>query len=244
MRCLTTATALVLLSLVAPSLRTDVARGARQCPTVKISCWDTMTCGELLTFTAKVSDAAADAKLSYNWTVSAGKIASGQGTSSIKVDTTGLAGISVEATVQVTGLPEGCAGKAMCETALICDPLARKFDEYENIHFNDEKARLDSFAIELQNDPTPQGYLICYGGRRGRANEAQSRCDRAKDYLAKVRSINALRIVTVDGGYRGKLIVELWIVPSGATPPTASPTIDPSEARFIKGKPKGRARHH
>ena len=40
----------------------------------------------------------------------------------------------------------------------------RKIDEYGNIRFNDEKARLDNFAIELQNDPTAQGYLVCYGG--------------------------------------------------------------------------------
>jgi hypothetical protein len=107
----------------------------------------------------------------------------------------------------------------------------RKIDEYGNIRFNDEKARLDNYAIELQNDPTAQGYLVCYGGRKGRAGEAQKRCDRAKDYLVTTRGIDSSRIVTVDGGYREDLTVELWVVPSGATPPAASPTVDPSEVK-------------
>ncbi len=83
----------------------------------------------------------------------------------------------------------------------------------------------------MQNDPTSQGYLVCYGGRRGRTGEAQRRCDRAKDYLVTTRGIDGSRVVTVDGGFREDLTVELWIVPSGATPPAASPTVDPSEVR-------------
>ena len=35
---------------------------------------------------------------------------------------------------------------------------AMKFDEYGNIKFNDEKARLDNYAIQLQNEPGAQGY--------------------------------------------------------------------------------------
>jgi PKD-like domain len=203
---------------------------------------DMMTCGELSTFTAEVGDAAAGAKLSYNWTVSAGTIKSGQGTSSISVDTTGLGGASLEATVQVAGLPEGCAGKAACATALICDPLDRKIDEYGNIAWSDEKARLDNFAIEMQNEPTARGYLICYGGKVGRAGEAQRRCRRAKNYVSGRRGIEASRIVAADGGYRENLTVELWVLPPGAAPPSASPTVDPREVRFIRGRPKGRAR--
>jgi hypothetical protein len=45
--------------------------------------------------------------------------------------------------------------------------------------------------------------------------------------------------VTVDGGYKEDLTVELWIVPSGANPPTASPTVDPSE---VKATPAPRPR--
>ena len=105
----------------------------------------------------------------------------------------------------------------------------REIDEYGNIRFNDEKARLDNYAIALQNEPGAQGTIICYGGRVGRAGEAQARCDRAKNYLVNERGIDASRISTVDGGFREELTVELWVVPTGAQPPTVSATVDPSE---------------
>lgn len=243
MRRLTTTIALVLFPLAAPLVFTDAARGTQQCPTVRVSCMDTAGCAKSVTFSAEVSGSAADAKLSYNWTVSAGTIKSGQGTSSITVDTTGLAGISVKAAVQVTGLPETCAGRATCATALICEPGPERFDEYGNVSFNVAKARLDNFAAELQNVTTTQGYLVCYGGRRSRLGEAQGRCNRAKNYLVKMRGIDVRRIVTVDGGYRETAAVEMWVIPSGFFPPAASPTVDPREVRFITGKLKGRARH-
>src|SRR5204862_4577198 len=175
---------------------------------------------------------------------SAGTITSGQGTSSITVNAS--AGQTITATVDLGGLDPNCPKTASCTTSIKPPPPgSRKFDEYGNIRFNDEKARLDNFAIELQNDPTSQGYLICYGGRRGRAGEAQRRCDRAKDYLVTTRGISADRIVTVDGGYRENLTVELWIVPQGATAPTASPTVDPSEVKATAApRPRGRRRGH
>src|SRR5205823_13125607 len=98
----------------------------------------------------------------YNWTVSAGTITSGQGTTSITVDTKGLGGQTVTATVEVGGVEPTCTNRtASCSSRVRPRPKpAIKFDEYGNIRFNDEKARLDNFAIQLQNEPTAQGYII------------------------------------------------------------------------------------
>lgn len=99
-----------------------------------------------------------------------------------------------------------------------------KFDEYSNLSFSDEKARLDNFAIHLQKDePQFKGYIIVYAGPRARSGEAQARAKRAKDYLVKVRRIDAARIVTIDGGCREQLEVELYALPSSMSPPTANP---------------------
>ncbi|HEX5706306.1 MAG TPA: PKD domain-containing protein, partial [Pyrinomonadaceae bacterium] len=204
------------------------------CPTVDVSCADTVQAGQPATFTASVSSGDASITPTYNWTVSAGTITSGQGTSSITVDTTGLpGGSSVTATVDVGGFGAACPTSDSCTTGITTIAIPRKIDEYGNIRFNDEKARLDNFAIALQNEPGAQGYLICYGGRRGRAGEAQARCDRARNYLVNERGIDSSRIVTIDGGFKEELTVELWIVPTGATPPTAEPTVDPSEVQTI-----------
>jgi hypothetical protein len=210
-----------------PCITPEVPR----CPTVNVSCPDRVDVGQPITFTASVSGGDPNVTPTFNWTVSAGTITSGQGTSTITVDTTGLAGRSVTATVDVGGYTASCPTTDSCTTSIPERPGARKVDEYGNIRFNDEKARLDNFAIELQNDPTAQGYIIAYGGRVGRRGEAQARADRARNYLVNTRGIDPSRIVTVDGGFREDLTVELWIVPSGAEQPAASPSVDPSEVR-------------
>ena len=203
------------------------------CPDIRVDCPSGLTlAGQPITFTANVSGGDPNASLTYNWTVSAGTISSGQGTSSITVDTTGLSsGSSIIGTVTVGGLDPSCTASQSCTAGINRQEEARKFDEYGNIKRNDEKARLDNFANELQANPGAQGYIIGYGGRTSRPGEGQARADRAKDYLVTSRGIDAGRLVTVDGGYKEEPTTELWIVPSGAAPPTASPTVDASEVR-------------
>ena len=113
-------------------------------------------------------------------------------------------------------------------------PTPQQFDTYGRIARNDEKARLDNFAVALQNDPGAQGYIIAYGGRRGPAGEAQTRADFAKNYLVNSRGIDPGRLITVDGGFREEATTELWLVPSGATPPTATPNVDASEVQTTR----------
>ena len=207
------------------------------CPSVNVVCPDAVTTGVPVTFTAEVSGLGTFDRPTYHWTVSAGTItAGGQGTSSITVDTTGAGGLTLTATVEVGGLPAGCENKASCATAIPA-PIAcglGRIDEYGNINFEDEQARLDNYAIALQNAPGVQGYLVCYGGRRGHRGEAQARCDRAKNYLVGVRQLDATRLVTLDGGFREDLRVELRLVPEGVEPPPPTPTVEPSEVEFVE----------
>ncbi|HSE16546.1 MAG TPA: Ig-like domain-containing protein [Pyrinomonadaceae bacterium] len=195
------------------------------CPVVSVSCPTDVDANQPITYTASVSGGAPDATWTYNWSVSAGTISSGQGTSTITVDTTGLSGQSVTATVSIGGADPSCTGTtASCTTSIRTPPpQSIKFDEYGNIRFNDEKARLDNYAIQLQNSPGSTGTIIVYGSCAG---EAQQRGDRAKDYLVNTRGIEAGRITVVDGGCRADLTVQLWVVPQGAT----APTVDTSGA--------------
>ena len=193
------------------------------CPTVSVSCPTDVEPNQPITFTASVSGGAEGATFTYNWSVSAGTISSGQGTSTITVDTTGAGGQSVTATVSVGGADPSCTGTtASCTTSVkVAPPPSRKFDEYGNIRFNDEKARLDNYAIQLQNEPGSTGTIIVYGSCAG---EAQQRGDRAKDYLVNTRGIEAGRITVVDGGCASELKVQLWVVPQGAAAPTVDTT--------------------
>ncbi|HEU4833761.1 MAG TPA: Ig-like domain-containing protein, partial [Pyrinomonadaceae bacterium] len=139
------------------------------CPVVSVSCPSDVEPNAPITFTASISSGAPGATYTYNWSVSAGTISSGQGTSTITVDTNGLGGQSVTATVNIGGADPSCTGTSQsCTTSVkVAPPPARKFDEYGNIRFNDEKARLDNYAIQLQNEPGSQGTIIVYGSCAG-----------------------------------------------------------------------------
>jgi hypothetical protein len=234
--------AIALASLAAlPGARAAAPR-APQCPALSVSCPDMATPGQPVTFTANVSGGDPNAELTFNWTVSAGTINSGQGTSSVTVDTTGAppAG-GVTAKVEVGGLHDSCAKTAECSVAMpVC--YLGKIDEYGNLRWGDERARLDNYAIELLNDPGVVGYVFGYGGRRARRGEAARRIERAKNYLTAARAIPAGRVVTIDGGYREELTVELWVSPKGVSPPQTVPTVDPGEVVFIDPAPKRRPR--
>lgn len=110
-------------------------------------------------------------------------------------------------------------------------PGARKFDEFSNINCEDEMARLDNYAIELQHDPGLRAYVVVYAGRVSSINEAVARAKRIRLYLVKNRHIEAERVSLIDGGYREKLEVEVWAVPRGADAPAPTPTLTRREVK-------------
>ncbi len=98
---------------------------------------------------------------------------------------------------------------------------SRKFDEFPDISRNDEKARLDNFGIELQNDPTATAYVVVYPGRSSKRGDVQHHASRIVEYLVHSRGLDQRRIVTLVGPARDQLFVELWVTPQGATPPNS-----------------------
>ncbi len=112
-----------------------------------------------------------------------------------------------------------------------------KIDTYGDIPFEREKERLDQLALQLQNMPDMRGYIIAYAGRGARINEAKVRADRARMYLIKEQGIGADRIITMDGGYRERLTVDIYLVPLGARAiPIPTPTVAPNEVELIRGR--------
>src|SRR6185436_2066837 len=87
------------------------------CPTINISCPESVKEGEMATFSTAITGGtpAPGMTPTYDWTVTCGKIMSGQGTNSISVDTTGCAGQTVTANVNLTGYGVPCP--ATCSVA-------------------------------------------------------------------------------------------------------------------------------
>ncbi len=191
------------------------------CPNVSIICPEKAELGQVLTFSSNATGGSPDVTPTYNWTVSAGRIIEGQGTPSIRVDTTGLAGQAVTATLSMGGYNLDCS--ASCTVQMPVPLECRKFDEFPTLSYNDEKARLDTYAIELQNDPTATAYVIVYPARGGRAGAVERQTKRIIDYMVNSRGIDASRIVTLVGPAREAMMTELWLCPQGAKPPNLVP---------------------
>jgi hypothetical protein len=192
------------------------------CPTAVIACPENIVADAPLTFSTTVTGGSANVAPLYNWTVSAGRIIQGQGTNSITVDTKGLTGQTVKATVSIAGYNLDCSASCSVSIPVAIRP-ARKFDEFPDITSNDEKARLDNFVIELKADPTSTAYIMVYPSRRDRTGDAQRHTKRIVDYLVNYREFDARRIVTLVGPPRDNLLFELWNLPQGAQPPTPVP---------------------
>lgn len=167
------------------------------------------------TFTATV-DISGSENLIYNWTTSIGEIVEGQGTNTITVKIPKNGSENLTATVEIKGLPEGCP-KAASESVGcgLRPPHSEKIDEFGKATNGNVKMRFDNFMVNLQNDPTAQGYILNYGS----AKEISKRDRQIRNAIA-FRNFDAQRITVVNGGGEGEVKTQFWIVPAGATPPT------------------------
>lgn len=185
--------------------------------------------GDLITFASFNAVTTGAIPVIYTWTVApnAVRITSGLGTPAITVDTTGFGGQTITADLDVNDGVFDANCRQRISVPTIVDkipppPSPRKFDEFESLAFDDDKARLDAFAIELQNNPDSQGYIIMYQGTdkvsmKSRKVDVLSK--RTLDYLVKSRGIDPRRIVITNWGTRPKTTYELWVIPPGAQPP-------------------------
>jgi hypothetical protein len=218
------------------------------CPyPVNISAPVSVNDGDLITFTSDVAYGGS-APLNYTWTVSpaAARIVSGSGTATITVDSTGLGSQRVTATLSV----DDGSGDQMCrQTAQGSTTVVRKempppeckpFDQFPSVAFDDDKARFDNLAIELQNSPDSTAYIIIYAGRTSRTGQADMLGRRSMDYLTTARGVDARRIVIINGGYRDSDFIEITICPPGAAPPQPSPTVQPGDVQPARERTRPR----
>jgi hypothetical protein len=208
---------------------------SERCPQLVIACPLYIVAQDTqLRFSALVAGQDSGAALTYTWSLSSGAINAGQGTPTITVDTTGLGGRRVTATVAVSGLASQCGNMASCAIYVAGPKEARLLDSYGDLAFNLEKARLLSFATELRNEPDLQGYIVVYGGQCSAETQAEERAERAKDWLVNEHGIDASHIVAIDGGYRETPATEIFIGPIDATLPELADSAGPPDRSRCK----------
>jgi hypothetical protein len=177
---------------------------SRACPyNIQLSGPERVIEGDLITFASLNVGPDPAFPVNYRWTVLPENlnITSGQGTPSITVDTRGMGGQTITADLDVNdGVYDAtCRQKINVPTVVekIVPRIPRRFAEFPARSADDDKANLDAFAIELQNNPDSQGYIIMYQGTdrvsmRSRKVEVLSK--RTLDYLVKSRGIDPRRI--------------------------------------------------
>jgi hypothetical protein len=201
---------------------------SQKCPVISVSCpKEGVWTGTSIKFFARIDGPIPPGEPEFKWSLSAGKIVEGQGTSTIIVNTEDLVFVPVVATLQVLGIGD-CSTNSTCTTEVINCGLGSegiKFDEYGALSFEDEKGRLDNFAIQLKNQAGAQGYIIAYAGLGAPLEDIEARLQDLKNHLVYNWGLEDARVVTQNGGKREEPTVELFVVPTGAAPPNPQPTV-------------------
>ncbi|MGB7209405.1 MAG: hypothetical protein WBD27_12140 [Pyrinomonadaceae bacterium] len=170
--------------------------------------------GELFFFSAKI-DGEVPKNISYRWSVSKGEVIEGQGSLSIKVRAEWKTEITLTATLEVVGLPEGCP-KAASETAgMTIDMGPLLVDEFSLAPVRIDKPRLSSFVDELKRNKYSYGYIIEYFTPETKRRVLDRKVAMITNYLTKTKGIDpkGFKIVIVEGV---KNRTKLYIIPPGA----------------------------
>ena len=202
-----------------------------ECPTIAIDTPSNIICPDAdVTFTASVMGGNINSQHTFNWTVSAGRIISGQDTPTITVATANASGnqidAGVNATVELVGGQWGSCSRT-ASYAVQVKPFCpdRKFDAFTgNASLEEEKARLGNFASRLRNDPDTMGIITIRSGGKMSVGEAEARLERARNYLVNELGIEADRVLTREGDSLEELTIELWVMPTKLPPAGDSQT--------------------
>ncbi|MCS6874924.1 MAG: hypothetical protein NZM17_09640 [Pyrinomonadaceae bacterium] len=182
-----------------------------ECPSsITVSGGGVVRPGEIMTFTANVVGGTQET-VTYNWTVSQGRIISGQGTSVIRVSTEGLERTNITARVTIGGLCENCPNTAEETGSVTEKPGISPFDEFGPAPNDDVRGRLDNFFVALGNDPTATGYIVIDGPKR----EADRREALIRNHI-RFRKFPAQRITIVRGDTTARTVyTKLYVIPAG-----------------------------
>jgi len=180
------------------------------CPRVEVICARKECYSSPFYFKAQISDGAPNQKVSYQWSITSGRIVNGQGTSSIKAVANDSH--SITATVEVQGLPAEC-GQAIASLSVITEPAppVEEIDEFGSLPLETIKSRLDKLAYQLRSRPGARGYILSSG--------KWSLSGRAQKYLLTEHGLESGRVVYVQRKTKRPLMIRLYIVPAGANPP-------------------------
>jgi hypothetical protein len=206
-----------LLSLSTAILSLLFAR-AQNCPGISVESYSyEIAAGDTLVFIAGTKDV--EVHVTYNWAISAGTIISGQGTAKIMVNTEGLGGMFVTATVQLGGLPAKCVSTASSSVDVI--PPAQLVLSGTFTNGQELKNAVQKFIAATSfkdSTVTGTGFIYLYKG----ATTSESALQIFKNAIISAFEFNKvlpLQYKIVDGGNRKLAFYEMYLLqPRGKQP--------------------------
>ena len=88
------------------------------CPLASIYCSEAVSAEQPVTCTAGISGGTPGVRPAYHWIISSGRVIGGQGTSSIKIDTTGFSGQGLKGRVELVGYGLDCTCSVWASTVV------------------------------------------------------------------------------------------------------------------------------
>lgn len=194
------------------------------CPTISVTGPSSITQpGEPIPFSVSIDGEAQNTKLQFVWSVDKGKIIQGQETRTITVGEL-PSDSAMTATVEIKGLPEGCTNTDS-ETAIVvvCSIpsviIAESDISSQHLSFSE----LNNLISELENNPSDSAYFIIYPHKKDSPDKLKNEENYIRNYLiANKIETDRLVFVTADSdeSESGNSIIKIFLVPSGAEPPT------------------------
>lgn len=172
--------------------------------------------GGIITFTVSTDEK--DLSLEYVWTVNAGEIIEGQGTKQISMKPSEVLSVSLIATVEIKGLPEGCPTTASeAIPCLLSAPEAVLLDEFSESVFQIDRIRVEKIITAIQNAPNDQFYILMGFKETASEKTVNRRQKKFVNYFVKT-GIEADRItfMAIPAEIES---TQFWRVPPGAPPP-------------------------
>jgi hypothetical protein len=162
----------------------------------------------------------------YNWSVTSGRIMSGQGTPAISLEIPREEASTLVVTLNRTFLEAhfpGVQREANCAIPIAPLPSARMTDEFRTRGGNCEEgfARLDNFLVELNNNPNDRAIIVLYGDAKD-AKAAARREIQLRNHL-RFRRFDPDRITFVRGASKTDGTTQFWLIPPGAEDPVIEP---------------------
>jgi hypothetical protein len=157
-----------------------------------------------------------NAKFTYRWRISDGRILTGATGDSVSVDTTGLGGRTIIANVDVVN-GEGCRESFTGRGNVVQEKTSvYKMETFlkPSRFWSEAFASLGDFDPDIGDFDI---YMVSYGGKPFCSGEAEINAEIAKDLL-KEGGLTSIRIFTVAGGYAKTRTIKVLQVPKGEKP--------------------------